>query len=87
MNDIECPYCGDRWQRECEDIGDDGEKDEVVCEKCNKPFIIETRVSVDFDCLPVDCERLGKKHHWTEYPDGKVCQTCHKCELKETKNA
>lgn len=47
-SEITCPHCGykdkDSWER----TGDDGEMKEIDCDSCDKPFTVETHVSVSY---------------------------------------
>jgi len=45
-----CPYCNNKEQYSGDPIGYDGDSKEVICDKCNKKFIVVVNIIVEHHC-------------------------------------
>lgn len=71
-NDVECPYCHNKWQLEGEDFSEDAVEEE--CE-CGKKFYRECCISYDVRSRP-NCELNGEQHTVVSDGEYKSCSTC-----------
>lgn len=80
-NDSICPYCGTRYQVECEGYSEDWE--EIECDDCGKNYHMHQSFSVTTFTSP-DCSLNGSEHVWemVDLNNGKrheFCTVCDKC--------
>ena len=80
-DEMECPYCGAKYQPEGEDYSEDERVEE--CGECGKKYKACQCFTVDHRAEP-DCELNGESHQWKPEPlgDGRFhdfCSICGKC--------
>lgn len=70
-----CPYCGNKYRVEGEDVSEDIREEE--CCECGKKYHAYDSISVTHHAVP-DCELNGERHEWP-LPDGhQICMKCSK---------
>jgi len=79
---VECPYCGETYQPECEDFGEDCREEE--CNECGKTYLLSESFSVTHIATP-DCELNGETHEYEDRSLGggrthPFCSKCSKCQ-------
>jgi uncharacterized Zn-finger protein len=79
-NDAICPYCGARYQVECEDYSEDSREDE--CGECGKKYRLSQSFSVTHHTYP-DCELNGEHHQFEQMKlsNGKEADFCTVCNM------
>lgn len=80
--DVECPYCGYKYQPEGETFSEDERVE--VCDECNKSYHLRQSFSVTHQTRP-DCEINGGKHDYQpiNLRDGRshnFCTVCGDCQ-------
>lgn len=83
-NDAVCPYCGERFQVECEDYLPDGEEATIECAECGMKYILTQSIEITHTSTP-DCRLNGFDHDYRprDLNDGRThrfCTRCDKCE-------
>lgn len=81
-----CPYCGNSYQRECEDYSEDERIED--CGKCGQKYYTRESFSVSH-CTTPDCELNGTNHNYqlVDLRNGKshpFCTICGKCQPLDT---
>ena len=64
MYEIECPYCGEINEYDDEELQFEDEAEfELLCPNCDKYFIAQTSICVNFEPKAADCLNTGE-HKW-----------------------
>ena len=76
---MECPYCGESYQPECENFSEDVREEK--CESCGMKYYAHESFSVDHHATP-DCELNNIKHDYQllKGSDGSYYHCCGLCE-------
>ena len=83
MADMQCPYC-DADQEVCHDDGhgySEGVKHEHTCSACDKTFVFETFIILDYEAAKADClngadHQLVFRRSWPERASRMGCTCC-----------
>ena len=79
-NDSICPYCGNRFQVECEDYEESKQVEE--CEECGKKYFLRTVFDVKHESFP-DCLLNSELHRYiwidTKHGGYHLCTVCGRC--------
>lgn len=74
-NDVECPYCGWKYQLEGESFSEDPVTE--TCDQCGKKFHRYCTIRTDVRCEP-DCLLNGQEH--ADHPDYDGYRSCSRCD-------
>ena len=79
MSDTErvCPYCGDSYQPEGEDL-DPGDREET-CESCGETYIARDDFTVTHYAIPMSSNACHHRREWSaaEFPSECMALLCH----------
>ncbi len=87
MSDMQCPYC-EADQEVCHDDGQgyaEGVRHEHECSKCEKTFVFETYISLDYKPSKADCLN-GAEHELVfrnSYPKEYSRMCCKHCDYEK----